>query len=197
MSLSPELEYLMRSLSCVTYNGAQHSDIQINESDSLAKLKVVNIKAGNGDWFCFSPDEGRKCKKIHSKSNMVIMSPLLTIGEGFDHHCACDAVIFIKKDNGIVIIYIDLKSDNPTGYSPQFKSARQFIRYLIGLHEEFQKSKLSIIEERYIVLHSGKRSFLNKSTTIKKDKIGKTYPDKAFKREVKNGDTLYLKELLS
>lgn len=63
MSLSPELEYLMRSLSCVTYNGAQHSDIQINESDSLAKLKVVNIKAGNGDWFCFSPDEGRKCKK--------------------------------------------------------------------------------------------------------------------------------------
>lgn len=197
MPLSVELDYLMKSLSCVIYNGAQHSSICINESDSSAKLKSVNIQMGNGEWFCFSPDEGRKCQKIHPQAkNIVVMSPLLTIGKEFNHHCACDAVIFLKNNNGLTVLYIDLKSDNPTGYSPQFKSTRQFVRYVIGLYEEFSDGGLSITDERYIIFHS-KKSLLNKTATTPKPKMKKNTPDKAYKRAVLNGESLYLKELLA
>ena len=60
MALSSEMDYLMNSLSCVQFNGEQHTNIQIVESDKSAKLKKVNIKAENGDWFCFNtqPPEG-------------------------------------------------------------------------------------------------------------------------------------------
>lgn len=196
MPLSPEIKYLMSLLSCVSYNGNQHSDIQIKESDPSAKLKTVNLKATTGDWFCFSPDEGRKCQRLHSKSNLVVMSPLLKIDKIFDHHCACDAVIVIKHQNKLSILYIDLKSGNPTGYSAQFKSSRQFVRYLLGLYEEFQGSKLSIDNEKYIIFHGGGKVLLNKQKTILQSGIGKTSPDNAYKREVENNTTLYLKEFI-
>ncbi|MBN6069458.1 hypothetical protein HYE54_12205 [Aggregatibacter actinomycetemcomitans] len=197
MSLPPELDYLMQSLSCVTYNGNQHSDIQVNESDPSAKLNSINIKMGNGDWFCFSPDEGRKCKRIHNQAkNVIVMSPLLTVDKSFSHHCACDAVVFLKKDDGLLVLYMDLKSDNPTGYSSQFKSTRQFVKYLIGLYEEFTGSKLSISDERYIIFHNNKK-LLSKTTTVPKSKIGQTAPDRAYKRPISNGDSVYLKELLA
>lgn len=94
MTLSKEMDYLVRSLSCVTHRGDQHTYIEINEDDRNAILKKVKLKASNGDWFCFSPDKGTKCQHIHPKAtNIVVMSPLLTIGDDFKHHCACDAVI--------------------------------------------------------------------------------------------------------
>ncbi|HGO5856366.1 TPA: hypothetical protein ACK3JJ_000993 [Mannheimia haemolytica] len=197
MSMSPELEFLMGSLSCVTYNGKQHTDIQIKESDPSAKLKTVNLKTEAGDWFCFSPDEGRKCKRIHNKSNMVVMSPLLTIDKRFDHHCACDAVIIMKKEGKLSILYIDLKSGNPTGYSSQFKSSRQFVRYLLGLYSEFRGESLPILEEKYVIFHGGNKILLNKSTTTLKPNIGRTSPDNAYKKEVTDGATVYLREIYS
>ena len=81
MALSSEMNYLMNSLSCVLHNGAQHTNIQIVEHDSSAKLRKVSLKTSpNGDWFCFCPDEGRKCKHIHgSAKKVIVMSPLLKI----------------------------------------------------------------------------------------------------------------------
>lgn len=198
MALSEDLNYLMNSLSCVTHNGAQHSLIQIEEKDPSAILKKVNLNAGNGDWFCFSPDEGRKCSRLKKEANLVLMSPLLKVDSTFDHHCACDAVIFFRKDDNLTIIYIDLKSGNPSGYSSQFKSTRQFVRYLLSLSEEFAGRKILIDGERYVIFYGGgKRPLLNKKTTIPKSNVKKSLPDAAYKREVVDGSTVYLRELLA
>lgn len=188
---------LKDSLSCITYNGAQHTHIQIDEADAAAKLKKATLIAPSGDWFSFDPDDGRKCKRIHRPCNAVVMSPLLAI-DGHDHHRACDCVVVVNRGGQLTVVYIDLKSGNPVGYAGQFKSTRQFVRYALGLLEEFHQEKLSIVDERYVILYGGKAPLLNKTTTIPKaEKMGKSKPDAAYKREVSNPARLYLKELLS
>jgi hypothetical protein len=68
----------------------------------------------------------------------------------------------------------------------------------LGLLEEFHQEKLAIAEERYVILYGGKPALLNKTTTVPKfEKMGKSKPDAAYKREVSNPARLYLKELLS
>lgn len=188
---------LKNSLNCCAYNGAQHTHILIEENDPAADLKKVTLIAPNGDWFTFNPDEGRKCKRIHRKSKLVIMSPLLTIN-GHDHHRACDCVIVVNRNGQLSVVYIDLKSNNPVSYAGQFKSTRQFVRYALGLLEEFHQEKLAITDERYVIFYGGKPALLNKMTTVPKiEKMGKTKPDAAYKREISNAAKVYLKELLS
>lgn len=190
MALSAELDKLRSSLSCCTYRGDQHTHILIEEHDKLAKLKKATLHAPNGDWFSFDPDKGR--------GKSALMSPLLTVDNAFEHHRACDCIILVKKDGKLIAIYFDLKSNNPSGYSGQFKSARQFVRYALGLLAEFHGHQLVLAEERYIVLFGGKPASINKTTTVPKlSKIGKTTPDKAYKREVPNPCNVYLKEFLT
>lgn len=180
---------LKDSLTCITYNGAQHTHILVEEADVLATLKKVTLSAPNGDWLSFDPDKGR--------GRPAIMSPLLATG-AHDHHRACDCVVVVNRNGQLTLLYIDLKSGNPVGYSGQFKSTRQFVRYALGLLEEFHQEKLAIAEERYVILYGGKPALLNKTTTVPKfEKMGKSKPDAAYKREVSNPARLYLKELLS
>lgn len=187
---------LKDSLNCITHNGAQHTHILIDETDAAAKLKKATLIAPNGDWLSFDPDDGRKCKRIHRHCNAVVMSPLLAI-DGHDHHRACDCVVVVNRGGQLTVVYIDLKSGNLVGYAGQFKSTRQFMRYALGLLEEFHQEKLSIVDERYVILYGGKAPLLNKTTTIPKaEKMGKSKPDAAYKREVTNPARLYLKELL-
>lgn len=179
---------LKDSLNCITYNGNQHEHILITEPDSAAKLKKATLLAPHGDWFSFDPDKGR--------GKAALMSPLLAVG-AHNHHQACDCVVVVNRDGALTVIYVDLKSGNPRGYAGQFKSTRQFMRYAVGLLEEFHQEKLVIADERYVILHGGKESLLNKTTTIPKVKnLGKSKPDAAYKREVPNSARLYLKELL-
>jgi hypothetical protein len=186
--LSSAMEKLKDSLSCCTYNGAQHTQILITESDPKAVLRKVTLTTSNGDWFSFNPDKGRKGG---------IMSPLLATGKEHDHHRACDCVIAIKRDKQLHIIYIDLKSNNPKGYIGQFKSTRQFLRYALGLLEDFHGEKFSVPEERYVILYGGKPALLNKQPTVpNKEKMGKTRPDAPYKRRMVDSGKLYLKELL-
>ncbi|WP_265654904.1 hypothetical protein [Verminephrobacter aporrectodeae] len=197
--LASAMEKLKDSLSCITHNGAQSTHILIKESSSAATLKKVTLLARQGDWLSFNPDDGRKCKHIHSKCNAVVMSPLLKVGEAgaaHDHHCACDCVVVINRNGELTVVYIDLKSGNPVGYEKQFRSTRQFMRYALGLLEEFHKEKMSIVEERYVILYGGKSSFLNKTSTTP-PKMRQSKPDNAYKREVSNPAELYLKELLT
>lgn len=197
MALSVAMQKLKDSLSCITANGAQHTHILIEETDPKATLQKVTIIAPSGDWFSFNPDDGRKCKRLDAKSNLVLMSPLLACG-AHDHHCACDAVILVWLHGRLVVLYIDLKSGNPTGYAKQFKSTRQFVRYALSLLTEFQGQNLTIYEERYLVFYGGNAPLLNKQTTIPKaDSVGRTAPDNAYKRIIPNKATLYLKELLA
>ena len=189
-ALSKELKQFKDSLSCCTYNGAQHSDILIEENDVQAKLKKATIWAGNGDWFAFNPDKGR--------GKQALMSPLLATGGEHDHHRACDCVVVICRDNRLQVLYVDLKSGNPTGYAMQFKSTRQFLRYALELLKEFHSSPLKLEREQYVILHGGDRPpSIRKTTTVPKlDKISKTQPDQAYKREVPNGARLFLRELI-
>jgi hypothetical protein len=190
MALTAELQQLHDSLSCCTCNGAQHTHILIKETDSAAKLKNVTLIAPNGDWFGFNPDKGR--------GKAAQMSPLLATGTAHNHHRACDCVVLINRDGRLTALYVDLKSGNPVGYSGQFKSTRQFVRYILGLLEEFHGFRLTLTEERFVVLYGGKPTLLNKTTTVPKlEKIGKSQPDKPHKREVPQPAKLYLKELLA
>ena len=190
MPLNAELQKLQASLSCCTYHGDQHTHVLIEEHDKLAKLKKVTLKAPNGDWFSFDPDKGR--------GKAALMSSLLMTGKEHDHHRACDCVVLILRDGKLTALYIDLKSGNPSGYSGQFKSTRQFVRYALGLLAEFHGHSLVLAEERYVVLHGGEPALLNKTTTVPKaDRIGKTQPDNPYKRKVTNPCSLYLKELLA
>ncbi len=190
MTLSAPLQLLHDSLSCCTCNGAQYTHVLIKETDPAAKLKSVTLIASTGDWFGFDPDKGR--------GKTAQMSPLLATGATHDHHRACDCVVLINRGGQLTALYVDLKSGNPVGYSGQFKSTRQFLRYALGLLEEFHGIKLTLAEERFVVLYGGKPALLNKTTTVPKpDKIGKTQPDKPHKREVTQPARLYLKELLA
>lgn len=190
MELSPYLQKLKDSLSCCTYNGAQHTDVLIEESDALAKLKKAKIKAGTGDWFAFCPDKGRGKKEL--------MSPLLACGREHDHHRACDCVIILCRGQRLTIVYVDLKSGNPSGYAGQFKSTRQFVRYAIELLKEFYASPLEVEREQYVILYGGEKPLsIRKTVTAPKlEKISRTQPDRAYKREIPNGARLYLRELL-
>lgn len=191
MALSVELKRFMDSLSCCTYNGAQHSDVLVEETDTLAKLRKVKLQVGTGDWFAFCPDKGRGVGDL--------MSALLATGRVHDHHRACDCVVVVCRGTQLTVLYVDLKSGNPSGYAGQFKSTRQFVRYALGLLEEFHVSPLRLEREHYVVLHGGARPLpIQKKTTVPKlVKTEKTLPDQAYKLEVPNGASLYLRELLA
>ena len=190
MALSAALQQLHDALSCCTYNGAQHTHVLIKETDPAAKLKNVTLVAPVGDWFSFDPDKGR--------GKAAQMSPLLASGPAYDHHRACDCVVLIHRDGQLTALYVDLKSGNPVGYSGQFKSTRQFVRYVLGLLDEFHGVKLTLAAERFVVFYGGKPALLNKTTTVPKlGRLGKTQPDEPYKREVPQPAKLYLKELLA
>lgn len=190
MALTVALQQLHDSLSCCTYNGAQHTHVVIKETDPAAKLKSVTLSASAGDWFSFDPDKGR--------GRLAQMSPLLATGPSHDHHRACDCVVLIHRDGQLTALYVDLKSGNPVGYAGQFKSTRQFVRYALGLLDEFHGTKITLADERFVVLYGGKPALLNKTTTVSKlEKSRKTWPDKPYKREVPQPARLYLKELLA
>jgi hypothetical protein len=192
MALSAELDALRTSLSCCTFWGDQHTHVIIDEQDVLAKLRKVTLVASSGDWFSFDPDKGRAVGKER------LMSPLLSVGKTHDHHRACDCVVLIRREGRLAVLYIDLKSGSTKGYEGQFKSTRQFVRYALGLLKEFYGHALSPDEERYVILCGGKPASINKTTTVPKfERLGKTQPDKPYKREVANRARLYLKELLA
>ena len=195
--LASAMGKLKRSLSCVSYNGAQHTHVLIDETDPGATLKKVTLIAPKGDWFSFSPDKGSQCKRINVRSNLVLMSPLLSIGP-HDHHRACDCVILLNRAGQLTALYVELKSGNPTGYAGQFKSTRQFLRYALGLLEEFGQEKLVLADERYLIFYGGVSPLLSKTTTVPKfEKFGKSEPGKAHKRAVTNQARMHLKEFLS
>jgi hypothetical protein len=189
MALSVEIDNLRASLSCCTYNGAQHTHVLIKETDALAKLKRVTLTAPAGDWFAFDPDSGRGRKQQ--------MSPLLATGTAHDHHRACDCVVVISRAGKLTIVYIDMKSGNAKGYAGQFKSTRQFMRYALGLQQEFHGTQWPALDERFVILFGGQAPLLNKQTTVPRSfSAGPTRPDAPIKREVANGATVWLKELV-
>lgn len=186
--LAPGMAKLKDSISCVTYNGAQHTHVLINESDPGATLKKVTLNAPNGDWFSFDPDKGR--------GREAKVSALLATGAHL-HHRACDCIVIVNRGGNLNVIYIDLKSGNPVGCENKFKSMRQFIRYAVGLLEEFHNEKLVISDERYVILYGGKPLPIQKTTTVRKPlAMIRSRPESPYKREIANNSRVHLRELL-
>lgn len=192
MALSQKLDTLRLSLSCCTQRGDQNSHVLITEPDRSATLKKVTLCAQPGDWFSFNPDKGRK-----SRGGAALMSPLLSTERDFAHHRACDCVVFALRDGKLTVLYIDLKSGDSGGYEKQFKSTKQFVRYALGLLNEFHGHVFPSKDERYVILQHAKSVSINKmATTAKSCNLTQSQPSKPYKRRVKNGDFLYLAELL-
>ena len=190
--MDQKLLTLKHTLACVTYSGDKHTDAKIKETDPTAKLKLVNLRATSGDWFVLAPDKGR--------GPAALMSPLLKVGKEHHHHRACDAVIVALQDDTLWLIFIDLKSDAPSGYATQFQSTRQFARYLLGLLEEFRAITFPAIEERFLLLHTStsKKIPINKKPTALKLKNSLSKDPKQPQKELVNdGVMLYLKQLLA
>lgn len=179
-------------LSCVRANSDQDAHILVKETDPGARLKKITLRAPSDcEWFVFEPDKGR--------GKTCLMSPLLATGRQYDHHRACDAVIVAAREKSLQVVYIDLKSNNPEGYAGQFKSTRRFVRYALGLLEEFQGIDFGDPQERYIVFYGGRRPLIDKKPSVLKNsesEIRNSQPDRAYKREVPDGAILYLNEFL-
>lgn len=186
MPFSPEFSYFCESLEYILSRGDQHSHVVITESDRKAKLKKITLNIDSGNWFSMHPG-GRKAP--------LKMSDLLVMSCHYKHHCSCDCVII--KDTGnnqLDITYLDLKSNNPSGYEAQFKSMRQFIQYAINLIEEFKSYKFQIYKERFVIIHTNGAS-ISKTTSTPQRK--NTAPNNALKIAVQNSGELSIKQIFS
>ena len=70
-----------------------------------------------------------------------------------------DAILFFEKDSYIVVLLIELKSDNPKGYLQQLKAGKNFVEYLLKQIDLFYD--INIDKEKIIyrgVLFSTKKS---------------------------------------
>lgn len=196
--MSQTLETLYDMLSCCTYRGDKHSDLLIKETDPSATFKKLLVKAAGQQWFAMDPDRGRK----KCKCKPLVMSPLLTVSNRYDHHRACDAIIIAEKENNIYAIFVELKSsDKPSGYVGQLKSSRCFFFYILQLAREFHgvDIKKTQLKERFIVFHSPKsKPSLNKKPTVPVAPAQHSSdPDSPIKRVEYNGATIYLSELIA
>lgn len=148
MALINSLDAIKAILSCVQADGAQVSDVILEEQQE-AKLKKLQISELAPGMLLLATDEGRKRDKAPA-----CMSPLFANDGVFDQNRACDAVLLRKMHSGYEVCYIELKSDTPSGYEGQFKSTQCFIRYLSEVAEKLCGFSIKINRERFVVFHT-------------------------------------------
>ena len=193
LGLNSQLLYLKDMLECCKHSSDQHSNFQVKETGLEARLKSLTFNIGKDveGWLMFTPDAGR-CK--HGR-----MSNLLAAELGHHHHSACDSVVVLTSNSIWYVLYLELKSNHPTprDYTKQFKSTRQFMKYVFGLFSEFANMAVPEFNERYIVFCTGakgKRSLDKKRTELRSKPA--TDPNNPRMRTVANGDSLFLSEFI-
>jgi len=101
---------------------AQGNSLVLSEPDQEDYLLSVNSK-----YFALTLDVKAK------KGSGVVALPFLNQ----DHPglcCKCDLIVFVPKDEGeTLVLLIELKSLNVTGYLEQLRSSRAFAAYLAEL----------------------------------------------------------------
>lgn len=148
MALTNSLDAIKAILSCVQADGAQVSDVLLEEKQE-AKLKKLQISELAPGMLLLATDEGRKRDRASA-----CMSPLFANDGVFEQNRACDAVLLRKILGGYEVCYIELKSDAPSGYEGQFKSTQCFIRYLSELTEKLCGLAMHVNRERFVVFHT-------------------------------------------
>ncbi|EIJ42717.1 hypothetical protein BegalDRAFT_1843 [Beggiatoa alba B18LD] len=100
-----------------------------------------------------------------------------------------------EQDDGICdFIYIELKSDFPSGYEGQFKSTACFVRYICEVVNELYQVKMQIGQERFVVFHTDKSneipSIRKRGTRAGKESKNKNQPNNPDKHLVKDDMTV-------
>jgi hypothetical protein len=148
------IEALKALLSCVHSDGyfATHAYIEEKNEAKLKKLCLSELTPG---MLLLATDKGRNFDNEGRKlGRYACMSPLFKQDGKFDQNRSCDAVLIRKVSAGCELFYIELKSDNPSGFAGQFKSTQAFMGYVLYLVDLFCNIKLEIKRERYIVFHT-------------------------------------------
>lgn len=165
---------------------SQATHVIINEKDSGAKLKKITISELEKDCMVVALDEARNIK--NGSKMLKVMSPVFNQTENCPHNRACDVLIFKEKsETEFDVLYIDLKSDKPTGFADQFKSSLCFVRYIEAILQNLCNLKVKIGKERFTILHtdsSGKTISINKRVTSYTQQP--TTPEKPKKIVVQN-----------
>lgn len=192
------IEALLKLLSCRIVDGRQASEAIIEEKDVSAKLKKITLSDLQPGILVLLIDEGRKVR-LGGKVVIDCMSPLFNITGDSHHNRACDAVLIREKSaSECEVVYIDLKSDAPSGFKGQFQSTYCFVRYVQALLLELLKVEMKIVKERYVIFHTDSRN-ANVSLQKRPTKFSPSQansPVAPDKYVVRSGDTRRCTEIL-
>ena len=197
------IEALQELLSCKAVNGNTASHAILEENDPLAKLQKITLSELKPGMLVLHIDNGRKVLYEQAKKQKiaaVCMSPLFRTDGIREHNCGCDAVV-VRIPNAnkpdCELIYIELKSDAPSGFAGQFRSTWCFFRYIQTLLKVLWEVEMSITKERYVVFHTdtqNSRPSLGKQPPRFSPK-GANSPYEPEKYIVKNLDTIHCNQL--
>ena len=165
MALTDGIEALKAILSCVHSDGNSetHAFIEENNEAKLKKLCLSELAPG---MLLLATDKGRT---------------LDTEGRKLGKH-ACMSPLF----------YIELKSDNPSGFAGQFKSTQAFMSYALNLVNSFCGIRLKIIRERFVVFHTDSKNATRRGKKQKTRFAPKdaNTAESPIKFRVRNSDTV-------
>jgi hypothetical protein len=182
MSVIQAIKQIIKA-DAILADGTQHTHAIIEEKNE-AKLKKLTLSELQTSHLVIGLDDARK---LSCDSRIACMSPIFSTTSTYDHNRACDALLIDEKENGkCKVTYIELKSDSPSGFEGQFKSASCFMVYIKEILDKLCCVKMEIIKENFVVFHTDSnngRLSLHKTTTRKHE------PKNPRKIIVKNGDT--------
>jgi hypothetical protein len=189
MEASKALDKLKKLLNCPKND--KDTTVCI-EHDKNSKLKKLHISELNSKMLLLQLDNGLK------KHHCIGFTPLFHALDDCDHNRVCDAVLLKATEKGLAVTYLELKSDNSTGYVGQFKSTSCFMKYLEELLKNICNINSKIYSQRYVVFHTdsqnaGRGGFQLRKTTQFNPTMPNT-PDKAHKYVVKSGGTVRVTE---
>lgn len=162
MALTDGIEALKAILSCVHSDGNSETHAYIKESNE-AKLRKLCLSELAPGMLLLATDKGRNFDNEGRKlGKYACMSPLFKQDGKFDQNRACDAVLVRKISTGCELFYIELKSDNPSGFSGQFKSTQAFMSYTLRLVSVLCGIEFKIKKERFVVFHTDPKNAAHK-----------------------------------
>ena len=165
-----ELENL---LACPCINGRTATIIESDPSAITKRVTIEGLKAG---FIVMLVDSGRNltCSKCNRTTSQVV-TPLFKTGPNIKAHKLVDAIILAEKAGGkFDVIFLDLKSNSPGGFTAQFVSTECFLAYALHVLKEFHNKSLEIVRTKYVLLQPPVRG-----GALYKQPIGKVFNKKS------------------
>ncbi len=185
------LDKLKRLLDCPKSDATVSTSVEIIHDDN-SKLKKLFLTDISSNMLLLQLDNGVK------KHRCTGFSKLFNSLDDCDHNKVCDALLLKATERGLAATYIELKSDDATGYVGQFKSTKCFVGYLEKILQDICNIDVKISSERYVVFHTdssnASRSGFQLKKTTKFNQTQPNTPEQAHKSVVKSGDSVRVTE---